>query len=60
MNLLYCLLVLFQILNDNQKIYRYMKVAILGSRDQLCVNPAVMQAPSSKEKLNMCQEQASG
>ena len=37
-----------------------MKVAILGSRDQLCVNPAVMQAPSSKEKLNMCQEQASG
>ncbi len=36
--------------------YRYMKVAILGSRDQLCVNPAVMQAPSSREKLNMCQE----
>jgi hypothetical protein len=33
-----------------------MKVAILGSRDQLCVNPAVMQAPSSREKLNMCQE----
>jgi DEAD_2 len=33
-----------------------MKVAILGSRDQLCVNPAVMQATSSREKLNMCQE----
>ena len=35
--------------------YRYMKVAILGSRDQLCVNPAVMEAPSSREKLHMCQ-----
>jgi len=35
--------------------YRYMKVAILGSRDQLCVNPAVMEAGSSREKLNMCQ-----
>ena len=35
--------------------YRYMKVAILGSRDQLCVNPAVMEAQSSREKLHMCQ-----
>ena len=35
--------------------YRYMKVAILGSRDQLCVNPSVMDAPSSREKLHMCQ-----
>ena len=35
--------------------YRYMRVAILGSRDQLCVNPAVMEAPSSREKLHMCQ-----
>ena len=35
--------------------YRYMKVSILGSRDQLCVNPAVMEAPSSREKLHMCQ-----
>jgi len=35
--------------------YRYMKVAILGSRDQLCVNPAVMEAPTSREKLHMCQ-----
>jgi len=35
--------------------YRYMKVAILGSRDQLCVNPAVMEASSSREKLHMCQ-----
>ena len=34
--------------------YRYMKVAILGSRDQLCVNPAVMEALSSREKLHMC------
>ena len=32
-----------------------MKVAILGSRDQLCVNPAVMEAPTSREKLHMCQ-----
>ena len=35
--------------------YRYMKVAILGSRDQLCVNPAVMEANNSREKLHMCQ-----
>jgi len=35
--------------------YRYMRVSILGSRDQLCVNPAVMEAPSSREKLHMCQ-----
>jgi len=35
--------------------YRYNKVAILGSRDQLCVNPAVMQASNSREKLHMCQ-----
>ena len=35
--------------------YRYMKVAILGSRDQLCVTPAVMEASSSREKLHMCQ-----
>ena len=34
--------------------YRYMKVAILGSRDQLCVDPAVMEALSSREKLHMC------
>jgi len=32
-----------------------MRVSILGSRDQLCVNPAVMEAPSSREKLHMCQ-----
>ena len=30
-------------------------MAILGSRDQLCVNPAVMEAPTSREKLHMCQ-----
>ena len=35
--------------------YRYNKVAILGSRDQLCVNPAVMEASNSREKLPMCQ-----
>jgi len=35
--------------------YRYMRVSILGSRDQLCVNPAVMEAQSSREKLHMCQ-----
>ena len=35
--------------------YRYMKVSILGSRDQLCVNPAVMEASTSREKLHMCQ-----
>ena len=39
----------------NIPFYRYMKVAILGSRDQLCVNPAVMEAPTSREKLHMCQ-----
>ena len=35
--------------------YRYMRIAILGSRDQLCVNPAVMAASSSGEKQVMCQ-----
>lgn len=35
--------------------YRYMRVAILGSRDQLCVNAAVMEATSGREKINMCQ-----
>eukprot|EP00092_Neocalanus_flemingeri_P017682 GFUD01019128.1.p1 GENE.GFUD01019128.1~~GFUD01019128.1.p1 ORF type:complete len:936 (+),score=293.78 GFUD01019128.1:31-2838(+) len=35
--------------------YRYMRVSILGSRDQLCVNPAVMEANNSREKLHMCQ-----
>ena len=30
-------------------------MAILGSRDQLCVNPAVMEAKTSTEKLHMCQ-----
>ena len=32
-----------------------MKVSILGSRDQLCVNQTVMEAPTSRDKINMCQ-----
>ena len=35
--------------------YRYMKVTILSSRDHLCVNPAVLEANNSREKLHMCQ-----
>ena len=32
-----------------------LQVAILGSRDQLCVNPAVVELTNSREKLHSCQ-----
>jgi len=38
----------------NTTTYNYLKVSILGSRDQLCVNPAVMEA-TGRDRVNMCQ-----
>ncbi|KAF2365632.1 DEAD2 [Trinorchestia longiramus] len=35
--------------------YKYMKVTVLGSRDQLCIHPEVSKEPNNSTKLHMCQ-----
>lgn len=35
--------------------YKHVSVAILGSRDQLCVNPEVAREPNNTTKIHMCQ-----
>ncbi|XP_018021404.1 regulator of telomere elongation helicase 1 homolog [Hyalella azteca] len=35
--------------------YKYVKVAVLGSRDQLCIHPEVSKEQNNSTKLHMCQ-----
>lgn len=39
--------------------YRYMKVSILGSRDQLCIHPEVSKEQNNAVKLHMCHAKTS-
>lgn len=39
--------------------YRSVKMAVMGSRDQLCINPAVMQEKSNAAKVNACRAKVS-
>lgn len=35
--------------------YKHVKVAVLGSRDQLCIHPEVSREQNSSNKIHMCQ-----
>ncbi|XP_033216064.1 regulator of telomere elongation helicase 1 homolog [Belonocnema kinseyi] len=35
--------------------YKHVKVAVLGSRDQLCIHPEVMKEHNTSNKIHMCQ-----
>ena len=35
--------------------YKHVNVAVLGSRDQLCIHPEVAREPNSSNKIHMCQ-----
>lgn len=35
--------------------YKHVSVTVLGSRDQLCINPEVAKEPNSATKIHMCQ-----
>lgn len=35
--------------------YKYMKIAVLGSRDQMCVHPEVSKETNNNNKVHMCQ-----
>lgn len=35
--------------------YKHVKVAVLGSRDQLCIHPEVSKEQNSFNKIQMCQ-----
>lgn len=35
--------------------YKHVKVAVLGSRDQLCIHPEVSRETNSANKIHMCQ-----
>ncbi|KAG0710780.1 Regulator of telomere elongation helicase 1 [Chionoecetes opilio] len=35
--------------------YKYMKVSVIGSRDQLCVHPEVSKETNNNSKVHMCQ-----
>lgn len=39
--------------------YRHMKVGIIGSRDQLCINPEVMKETNSSIKIALCRAKVS-
>uniref|UniRef100_A0A914XD34 DNA helicase n=2 Tax=Plectus sambesii TaxID=2011161 RepID=A0A914XD34_9BILA len=38
----------------NKTNYKYLKIAVMGSRDQLCINETVCKEPNNVIKANMC------
>lgn len=35
--------------------YKHLKVAVIGSRDQMCIHPEVSKEQNSTEKIHLCQ-----
>ena len=40
--------------------YKHVQVAVLGSRDQLCIHPEVSKETNSSNKIHMCQAKVRG